>query len=592
MAQRAERGFYSKFFQYVSLSMISMAGISLYILADTYFISQGMGTLGIASLNLLLPAFSLVNALGLMFGMGAATRYKIRLAEGRRKEADRVFSQAMFAASAVSALFVVLGLAFPKGISLLLGGDADTLPYMESYLSVIWGFAPLFMINNVLVAIVRNDNRPGLAMGCMLVGSLVNVVLDWVFIFPLGLGMFGAALATGIAPTVSIVILLSARLLKKNSYRLTNPFRKPKEYFGLVKLGFSSFVNEMANGIVVIAFNFIFLRLSGNVGVAAYGIITNIFWVVIALLNGVAQGTQPLLSAGYGAGDEKICKKTYHAGIIFGAVFAIFVYAVLAIFAEPVIGIFNSDHNAELAEIAKNGLYLYFSGLVPAAFVLLTATFFNSTERPGAAIALSLSRGLFVIIPAAFLLAELFGITGVWTAEPVTELITSAAAIGFLIVYNRTRKRKKIAPDFNASFEQKTVLTAVGLSSLPEAREIRENVFVKEQGKIGEFDEFDAAATHVLVRVGESPVATGRLYQDSEGWHIGRICVLKQYRMSGCGRDALVALEDAARDNGAREVRLLAEADAVGFYRKAGYLKDFSENGAMKNVVPMKKKLK
>lgn len=592
MTQRAERGFYSKFFQYVSLSMISMAGISLYILADTYFISQGMGTLGIASLNLLLPAFSLVNAIGLMLGMGAATRYKIRLAEGRRKDADRVFSQAIFAAAVLSTLFVVSGIAFPKSISLLLGGDADTLPYMESYLSVIWGFAPLFMINNVLVAIVRNDNRPGLAMGCMLVGSLVNVVLDWVFIFPLGLGMFGAALATGIAPTVSIVILLSARLLKKNSYRFTNPFRKPKEYFGLVKLGFSSFVNEMANGIVVIAFNLIFLRLSGNVGVAAYGIITNIFWVVLALLNGVAQGTQPLLSAGYGAGDEKICKKTYHAGILFGAVFAIFVYAVLAIFAEPVIGIFNSDHNAELAEIAKNGLYLYFSGLVPAAFVLLTATYFNSTERPVAAITLSLSRGLFVIIPAAFLLAELFGITGVWTAEPVTELVTSATAIGFLVVYNRKRKRKKIDPDFNAAFEQKTVLTAVGLSALPEAREIRESVFVKEQGKIGEFDEFDSVATHVLVFVGESPVATGRLYQDTEGWHIGRICVLKQYRASGCGRDALAALEDAARDNGAREVKLLAEADAVGFYRKAGYLKDFSENGAMKNVVPMKKKLK
>ena len=210
---------FSQFARYVSLNVLSMAGLSCYILADTYFISAGVGSNGIAALNLALPAYSLLNGIGLMVGMGGATRYSILRGEGREDEANQVFTHAAGMAALLGILFTAAGLLFSWEIAGALGASGQVQELASIYLRTLLTFSLLFLFNNLLVCFIRNDGQPNLSMAAMLVGCLSNVVLDYVFIFPLGMGMFGAALATCVAPCIGILISSTHFLRRKNSFR-------------------------------------------------------------------------------------------------------------------------------------------------------------------------------------------------------------------------------------------------------------------------------------------------------------------------------------------------------------------------------------
>lgn len=198
---------YKPFAKYVSLNILSMIGLSCYILADTFFIANGVGAQGLTALNLVLPAFSLLTGTGMLLGMGAATRFAILKGEGQREKANTMFTCAMAAGAVLGILYTILGVVFSEGISRLLGAQGEILSISAEYLRTLMVYSCAFVLNNVLICFVRNDHAPNLAMAAMITASLSNVVLDYVFIFPLGMGMFGAALATGIAPIISIAVL-------------------------------------------------------------------------------------------------------------------------------------------------------------------------------------------------------------------------------------------------------------------------------------------------------------------------------------------------------------------------------------------------
>ena len=237
-----ERTVRRQFFKYVSLNVLSMAGLSCYILADTYFISAGVGSDGIAALNLVLPAYSLLNGLGLMVGMGGATRYSILWGEGRNREANQVFTHAVGIALLLGILFTAVGFLFSWEIAGALGAFGQVRELASVYLRTLLAFSLLFLFNNLLVCFIRNDGQPNLSMAAMLVGCLSNVVLDYVFIFPLRMGMFGAALATCVAPCVGIFISSTHFIRRKNHFRLVRCPLKAKQIRGILSLGVSSLI--------------------------------------------------------------------------------------------------------------------------------------------------------------------------------------------------------------------------------------------------------------------------------------------------------------------------------------------------------------
>ena len=215
-----ERTLNRTFARYMSLNILGMLGMSGYILADTFFVSSRLGSDGLAALNLAISVFGFVNGLGMMLGIGGATRYAICKAREDDREADASFSTAFLTGLGAGILLAVLGLLLSQPMARLLGAEERILPMCADYLRTVLTFAPFFILNHILVAFVRNDGNPKLAMAAMLVGSLSNVVLDYVFLFPLDMGIFGAALATGIAPVIGILISSCHILSGRSRFRL------------------------------------------------------------------------------------------------------------------------------------------------------------------------------------------------------------------------------------------------------------------------------------------------------------------------------------------------------------------------------------
>ena len=211
------------FIKYVSLNVLGMIGLSCYILADTFFVARGIGSDGLTALNIAIPIFNFVNGIGLMLGMGSATKYAILKAQNKNNEANIVFTNSLIYILIISVLFITLSILFTSSIAYILGARGNIHSMTNIYIKMILLFSPMFMLNNVLLGFVRNDNHPRLAMIAMLMGSLFNIVFDYIFIFPFNMGIFGAVLATVFSPVVSILILSVLFIKKKNTFFIVKP---------------------------------------------------------------------------------------------------------------------------------------------------------------------------------------------------------------------------------------------------------------------------------------------------------------------------------------------------------------------------------
>lgn len=297
----------------------------------------------------------------------------------------------------------------------------------------------MFSLNHLFIAFVRNDGNPRLAMHATLWGSILNIVFDYIFIFPMKLGMFGAALATGMAPIIGIVIASFHMICKKNQYHFVKESYELGIFLETVKLGFSSFINEMSSGIVIFVFNRIILIIAGTIGVAAYGVIANIALVFTSLFTGLGQGIQPLISHYYGKRDFEKSKKTFHYAIATALVLSVVSYVLTVIFKVPLVAVFNDEHNQEMASIAQMGVVLYFIGLIPCGLNVVTAFYLNSCEEAVKGLTISMLRGFVLIVLFAVVLSFLFGMTGVWLSFSCAELAT--ALVAYYIIRRDKKKR-------------------------------------------------------------------------------------------------------------------------------------------------------
>lgn len=420
-----------QFLRYVLQNIFGMLGMSAYVLADTIFIARSAGTNGITALNLVLPIYNLIYAFGAMTGVGSATRYKI-LAAQKNPESRHFFTNALLCTTLIGLPFMLLGVLNPALVLHIMGADAEITAAGLSYTRIFMCFAPFFMWNQVFNAFVRNDDDPTLAMIATFSSSVFNVIFDYVLMFPLGLGMAGAALATAFSPIVGIGICLLHFRKKENHIRFQLQLPSLHRFLISARLGFSSFIGELSNGVTTVVFNALILALAGNVGVAAYGVIANINIVAIAIFNGVAQGSQPLMSDAHGRADRHAVKQLLVYAAATAEILAVFMLLLLNLFPTPISALFNSEGNAEMTAYAVRGIRLYFIGLLFASFNIAASGFLSATDRAIEAFVASILRGLLGIILLAPLLSAVLGMTGVWLAVPATELLCSLLIGWFL----------------------------------------------------------------------------------------------------------------------------------------------------------------
>lgn len=440
-----ESSCFREFLKYSSLNVLGMIALSCYILADTFFVSKALGANGLTALNLAIPVYNFINGSGLMIGMGGGTKYAISKSQGKMKQASQAFTNAAALTALIAACFFLLGLFASAPIARMLGADDTVFEMSRTYLQVLLLFSPMFMTNNLLLCFIRNDGAPQLSMAAMITGSLSNVVLDYVFMFPLGMGIFGAVLATGLAPVISILVQSPYLLTKKNQFHLVRCRLSARLSLGIFSSGLPSLITEVSSGIVIIIFNRIILGLDGNTGVAAYGVIANLSLVVIAIYTGISQGIQPILSSNYGKGIRENVQAILRYAATTVVILSAGVYLCMFFGAEPITAIFNSEKNQILQEIAEAGLKIYFTGCVFAGLNIIFSVYFTSTERPLPAQIISVMRGFIVIIPISFLLSAIAGLPGVWASFPATEFLVSVAGVGLYAVMRKKELKNKNA---------------------------------------------------------------------------------------------------------------------------------------------------
>ena len=430
------KSIFTQFLKYASLNVLGMVGISCYILADTFFVAQGLGADGLAALNLAIPVYSFINGTGLMLGMGGAIRFSIQ--QGQGKDANMTFMNSLYLAVGFALIYIIMGFFGSEQIAVLLGAEGEILSMTATYLKVILLFSPAFLLNNILLAFVRNDSAPRLSMTAMIFGSLMNILLDYLFIFPCGMGIFGAAFATGLAPLFSMAVLSFHWLKKRNSFAMKKEGFTLTTAVPILFWGIPSLITELSSGIVIVIYNLILLKLEGNIGVAAYGVIANLSLVVIAIFTGIGQGMQPLISRAYGRGEHMVCTKILRYGMFTTVFLAVAIYIFLFFGAGPVTAAFNSEGNPQLQQIAQLGLRLYFTGIPFAGINILFCSYFASSEKPVPAQAISLMRGLLIIVPLAFLMSFWMGVDGVWLSFLTSEFIVALFGTG---AYRRLKNR-------------------------------------------------------------------------------------------------------------------------------------------------------
>lgn len=413
-----------QFVRYVTQNIFGMLGISCYIIADTFFIAKAAGTDGITVLNLALPIYNLIFAIGSMIGVGSATRFAILRAQ-KEDAAEYYFSNAICFVWMIGILFTLAGIFVPDKILTLMGADETIAALGQGYTRIFLLFTPFFMMNYVVGAFVRNDDAPSLAMAGTLAGSLFNIVFDYIFMFPLDLGLEGAALATAASPVISILICSTHFLGKKNTIRFRMRIPSIRRLWQSCQLGVAAFVGEISSGVTTTVFNFLILGLVGNIGVAAYGVVANFALVATAIFNGVSQGAQPLASAYYGKGDRPSVKKILKLGAGAATVIGVLLLAGVYACTDSLVAVFNSEQSVRMAEYAYTGMRLYFIGFLFAGFNIVGAGFLSATGRARAAFVTSVMRGFVAIVACSLVLAALIGLNGVWLSFPASELITA-----------------------------------------------------------------------------------------------------------------------------------------------------------------------
>lgn len=411
------------FYKYLINSVLGMLAVSFCILADTMFIGQGIGSDGLAALNICIPIFNLFNGLGLLFGMGGATALSISRGKGEIVESQRIFTKSIIIAILVGITLSTLGKIFTEKIGYILGANISNIYMVKEYLSGVLIFSFSYILAHTTSSFIRNDHNPRLAMIATVTSGLSNVILDYLLIFIFNMGIKGAGLATSIASLINLLILLTHFISKKCSLRFIKFKINVKDISRILFNGLPSFIVEISSGIVIFIFNLKLLNIVGNIGVSAYSIIANVSLVAAAIFTGISQAMQPIISVNYGANKidrvKRVRKKGMKTSIMVGLSF----YIIGILFPQFIVGLFTSE-KGQIVDITVNAIRYYFLAFIFMGINIVNGAYYQSMEHRILSNSISLSRGIILIIIGITILPVFLGVNGVWLSAVFAEVLT------------------------------------------------------------------------------------------------------------------------------------------------------------------------
>ena len=412
---------------------------SLYNIVDRIFIGQGVGSLAISGLTITFPILLFLQAFGMLVGAGAATRISIHLGRKSLRTAERVLGNALTLTFIINFLTIIPCLVFMEDLLTYFGASEQTMPYAKDYLYIVIPgnfFANLAFNFN---AVMRSSGYPKKAMVTMMIGAVLNAILDALFIYGFHMGIRGAAIATAISMIACAAFVMAHFLDKDSIIHFRLPYLRPrvKEIMDILTIGVSPFSMQIAGSLVTVIMNQALKRYGGDLAIGASGIITSVAMLLVMLVIGLAQGMQPIIGFNYGARRFDRVDATLKLVIILSTIVTTLGWAVCLLFPGAIVSAFTSD--PELTAITEWGLRLSVLVFLGVGSQITICQYFQSIGMAWKAMFLSLSRQIIFLIPGIYLLGYFWELDGVWLSQPVSDFIAVVTAWLFLF-YDRRRQ--------------------------------------------------------------------------------------------------------------------------------------------------------
>lgn len=422
-----------KLLKYIIPSVTAMWVYTIYTMVDGMFVSNGVGPNALAAVNLCMPFINVAFGVGILFAVGTSTRASVYRGRGDMETANRIFTMSTLTVFVIAILITLTAYFNIDFFARLLGATDETYRYMVDYLSVLILFLPCYITAYNLEVLIKADGFPQKAILTASIAALLNILLDYLFVFMIPWGVKGAALATGTAQLSTFIVYVVHFNSSKSNFKFVSVKWKLKEIVRTVKLGIADCINEFSVAIITFLFNNVLLVVSGENGVVIYTIISYITQLTLNTMMGVNQGMQPLVSYYYGKSLKSHTAYILSVALKFSVAIGFVSFAICVGLPNLIIGAFvGSSHDTELIADGINALRMYAYCFLPLGIVMPVNGYFTALEEPVMALTVSLCRGCIFVAISLVIMSLIFGTTGVWLSMGVSEF---AALTLVLILY-------------------------------------------------------------------------------------------------------------------------------------------------------------
>ncbi len=403
-------------------AIVGMLVNALYNIVDRIFVGRGVGSLAIAATTVAFPIMLIIFAVAMLIGIGATALISIRLGQRKKEDAEKVAGNAAVMLLILPSILAVIYLLFPEPILSLFGASAEVLPYARDFTHIIMMGAPLGAISFGMNNFIRAEGNPRLAMLTQIIGAVINGVLNYIFIFKLGLGIKGSALATVSGQLFSAIWVLSYFLSGRSlvKIRLKNLIPQIPILASIMSIGFAPFAMQIASSIQQSILNKTLQVYGGDLALSAVGIIMSILTLLFMPIVGLSQGAQPLIGFNYGARQYDRVKETMKIAVIAGTSIALTGYLAIHIWPAQIVGLFSKGDTA-LTDMTSQAMKVFLALFPVVGFQIICANYFQAVGKPVQSTILSLSRQVLLFIPLLLILPHFWGINGVWRTAPIAD---------------------------------------------------------------------------------------------------------------------------------------------------------------------------
>lgn len=418
-----------QFFKFVIPSVVSMLAFNLYTMVDGIYVARFVGEHALSAVNISMPYVNFIFAFSILFSVGTSTVVAIFRGENNMKSANETFTRNTIFLTVCALIITLLALVFQNELALFLGASEVTLPYVHDYLGVLIWFTFFFIVSYSMEVLVKTDGFPKLATAAVSVGAVTNIVMDYVLVVHVGMGIRGAAIATGLSQVLTFTVFTIHFLGKRGTIHWCKTTMDLSVYKRIIPIGTADFITELSAGTIIFLFNHAILKHIGDNGVVTYTVITYIYNIVMMTFTGISQGMQPLVSFYRGRREENTCRLFLRYALYSTFAMSMLALAICLFMTPALVSIFIDASRAELFTYTVHAFRIYSLCYLVIGYNIVCSGYFAAVEKSGYSFAISLLRGFVLIAASIWIMGELFQGEGIWYATLVCESSTLVVSI-------------------------------------------------------------------------------------------------------------------------------------------------------------------